>query len=182
MLKESAIINRVCVCVVGACAMVYMLAAPLAEAKKRGSGRFLPLKIVEITTSPTPYEIGRGELSLSIVVRLPRQLKGADLLEFTALISSPSRSSMRFLTQRMPLPPSNPQVNSHVHATLFWDGKDQAQKPVSTGTYRYEIRAKLMAEEGDGPRTKMESPRSHGTLKVINKKIHPDKGLKSSRP
>ena len=161
------------VCVVGAWAILCFLAGPIAEGKKRGSGRFLPLKIVEITTSPSPYEIGNGDLSLSIVVRLPRQLKGADLLEFTALISSPSRSSMRFLTQRMPLPLPNPQVNSHVHTTLFWDGKDQTQKLVSSGTYRYEVRAKLMAQESDGPRTKIESPRSHGTVEVINKKKSP---------
>ena len=155
--------------VIGACALLCFLTASLAEAKKKGSGRFLPLTIVEVTTSPSPYDIGTGELSLSIVVRLPRQLKGADLLEFTALISSSSRSSMRFLTQRMPLPAPDPQVNSHVHTTLFWDGKDQTEKVVSPGTYRYEVRAKLMAQEGDGPRTKMESQRSHGTLEVIHK-------------
>jgi hypothetical protein len=173
LVKATKTCRRVSVYVIGAWAIFCFLVAPFAEGKKRGSGRFLPLKIVEITTSPSPYEIGTGELSLSIVVRLPKQLKGADLLEFTALISSPSRSSMRFLTQRMPLPQANPQTNSHVHTTLFWDGKDQSQKPVDSGTYRYEVRAKLMAQEGDGPRTKMESPRSHGTVEVINKKKSP---------
>lgn len=169
LLKGRKIYRRAGVWLVGVFAIFCFLLTPYANGKKSGSGRFLPLKIVEITTSPSPYEIGNGNLSLSIVVRLPRQLKGADLLEFTALISSPSRSSMRFLSQRLPLSQPNPQVNSHVHTTLFWDGKDHTEKPVSSGTYRYEVRAKLMAQEGDGPRTKMESQRSHGTLEVINK-------------
>jgi hypothetical protein len=173
LFKEEKTCRRVSMFVVGALAILCFVGTPFVEGKKGGSGRFLPLKIVEITISPSPYEIGTGDLSLSIVVRLPRQLKGADLLEFTALISSPSRSSMRFLTQRMPLSQPNPQVSSHVHTTLFWDGKDQTQTPVSSGTYQYEIRAKLMAQEGDGPRTKMESPRSHGTVEVINKKKSP---------
>lgn len=157
-------------CVIGIWFILCSLVAPFAEGGKRGSGRSLPLKIVEITTSPSPFEIGTGELSLFIVVELPRKLKGANILEFTALISSPSRSSMRFLTQRMPLSiQPNPQANSHVHMTLFWDGKDQTQKLVSSGIYRYEVRAKLMTQEGDGPRTKVASPRSHGTVEVINK-------------
>ncbi len=169
MRNESRTLRRVSVCVIGIWFILCSLVAPFAEGKKRGSGRSLPLKIVEITTSPSPFEIGTGELSLFIVVELPRKLKGADLLEFTALISSPSRTSMRFLTQRMPLSQPNPQANSHVHMTLFWDGKDQTQKLVSSGIYRYEVRAKLMTQEGDGPRTKGASPRSHGTVEVINK-------------
>jgi hypothetical protein len=170
LLKATKTFHRIGVWAVGTWAILCFLTVPFAEGKKRGSGRLLPLKVVEITTFPSPYEIGNGDLSLSIVVRLPRELKGADLLEFTALISSASRSSMRFLTQRMPLSQPNPQVNSHVHTTLFWDGKDQTQQFVSPGTYRYEIRAKLMTQEGDGPRTKMESARSHGTVEVINKR------------
>ena len=146
------------------------LAAPFAEGKRRGSGRSLPLKIVELSTSPTPFKIGDSELSLSIVVELPRKLNGANLLEFTALISSPSRNSMRFLSQRLPITiEPNPQENSHVHTVLFWDGRDQAQNYVRSGLYRYEVRAKLMTEEGTGPRTKIESKKTRGTVEVINK-------------
>ncbi len=162
--------RRVSVGVLGTWFILCTLVAPFAEGKRRGSGRSLPLKIVELTTSPSPFEVGNSELSLSIVVELPRKLNGANLLEFSALISSPSRNQMRFLTQRLPLSiQPNPQENSHVHTVLFWDGKDQAQNFVSSGLYRYEVRAKLMTEEGTGPRTKIESKRSHGTVEVINK-------------
>lgn len=171
--KKTKRVRRLSVWVIGGCAIICFLVASFAEGKNAGSGRNHPFKILEIATSPSPFEVGIGELRLSIVVQLPKKLKGADLLEFTALISSPSRSSMRFLTQRIPLSVQpDPHTNSHVHATLFWDGRDQTQQLVGSGTYRYEVRAKLMAEEGDGPRTKMESPRSHGTVEVINKEAN----------
>ena len=161
--------RRVCIGLLGTWFILSFLVAPFVEGKRRGSGRSLPLKIVEHTTSPSPFKVGDSELSLSIVVELPRKLNGANLLEFTALISSPSRNSMRFLSQRLPLTiEPNPQENSHVHTVLFWDGRDQAKNFVRSGLYRYEVRAKLMTEEGTSPRTKIESTRSRGTVEVIN--------------
>lgn len=169
MCCRTGVLNRLTVVSMATWLLLCWVVVPIADGKKRRSSRSLPLKIVEVTVSPSPFEVGKGELNLSIVVELPRKLNGANLLEFTALISSPSRSSMSFLTQRLPLSiEPNPQENSHVYTTLFWDGKDQAEELVSSGTYLYEVRVKLMAEEGDGPRTKIESPRSHGTVEVVN--------------
>lgn len=144
------------------------------KGESRGSARDFTLKIVELTSSPSPFELGKSELKLSVVVELPRKLNGANLLELTALISSPTQSSMRFLFQRLPLTlQPKPQENPHVHTALFWDGKDQNKNLVSPGTYRYEVRAKLMLEGGDGPRTKIVSERSHGTVEVINSQADP---------
>ena len=171
MRKDLERLHRVSLSVLGVWIILGSLVTPLAEGKKRRSNSSLPLKIIEITASPKPFKVGDGELSLSIVVELPRKLKGAKILEFSALISSPSRTSMRFLTQRLPIPVEpNPQANSHVFTTLYWDGTDQTKSLVSSGLYRYEVRAKLMTEEGNSPRTKLESQRSRGTLEVINKR------------
>lgn len=161
--------GRLSVVVLGTWVLVVSLLMPSAEGKRRRSMPMPALTILEVEASPSPFEIGKGELALSVVVQLPRRLNGANLLEITALISSPSKHSMRFLSQRIPLSlESGLQGESRVHTTLIWNGRNQAQELVSPARYRYEVRAKLMAEKGDGPRAKVVSRRSRGTVEVIN--------------
>ena len=101
------------------------------------------------------------------------RLNGIKLLEITALISSPTQRSMRFLTQRIPLDRgSHSQSNSQVHTTLLWNGKNQAQEFVSPGTYRYEVRAKLMAEQGNRLQARVVTRRSRGTIEVTALRVN----------
>ena len=149
------------------CVLVMSLMIPSAEGKRRRSKALPPLKILEVVPSHLSFEVGKEELTLSVVVALPSRLNGIKFLEITALISSPTQRSMRFLTQRIPLGrDSNSQSNSQVHTTLLWNGKNQAQEFVSPGTYRYEIRAKLMAEKGNRLQARVVTRRSRGTIEV----------------
>ena len=158
--------KRIILSVLGVLCFVSFVVEPTVEAKKRRS-RSSALQIVQVTTSPSPFEVGNGDLTFSAVVKVPRDLRGVDILEVTALITSPTQRSMRFLSQRLPIgSKSIGQRGSRISTVLVWDGKDQAQTLVKPGTYQYEFRAKLMAENGASIRTRMVSRRSRGTVEV----------------
>lgn len=57
--------------------------------------------------------------------------------------------------------------NLTVPVELVWDGKDQYHQLVVDGSYFYELQAKLMEDQGYGPRTKIVSHRVHGTLEAL---------------
>ncbi len=57
--------------------------------------------------------------------------------------------------------------NLTVPMVLVWDGKDQYHQLVADGSYLYELQAKLMEDQGYGPRTKIVSHRVHGTLEAL---------------
>ena len=155
------------------CVLVFSFLIPSAEGKRRRSRALPPLKILEVVPSRLSFEVGKEELTLSVVVALPNRLNGIKFLEITALISSPTQRSMRFLTQRIPLGmDSHSQSNSQVHTTLLWNGKNQAQEFVSPGTYRYEVRAKLMAEQGNRLQARVVTRRSRGTIEVTALRVN----------
>ena len=126
-----------------------------------------PLKILDISTSPMPYAPGNRPLEITVDVGLPKNLSGVDLLEVSSLISFPSKRSIRFLYNRLPI--EDVMANGgkpKISTTLLWDGKDQTNQLVSAGTYKYEIRAKLMSNKDGPPRTKIVSLRARGELEV----------------
>ena len=156
--------------VIGVLVLSFMV--PSAEGKRRRSKALPPLKILEVVPSHLSFEVGKEDLTLAVVVALPSRLQGIKLLEITALISSPTQRSMRFLTQRIPLEVGSiAQSNSQVHTTLLWNGKNQAQEFVPPGTYRYEVRAKLMAEQGNRLQARVVTRRSRGTIEVTALKV-----------
>lgn len=123
------------------------------------------------------YSLQDGPLNIVIEIELPKDLDGATILEVASLISSPSKRSMRFLSNRQPVgaagsPLSGQDVVSdsalkpRVSVTLTWDGTDQNQQTVEQGTYHYEVRAKLLAVGEKGPRTQMISWPKRGTMDV----------------
>jgi len=119
-------------------------------------------------TSPDPFIIGQGPLTLSMKVKVP--LSGIDdqVLEVSALITSPTRRSMSFVSQRLSLTEATQGGQlSDVPVELVWDGKDQYEQFVTDGSYYYEIQAKVMEDEGYGPRTKIVSHRVQGTLEAL---------------
>lgn len=128
------------------------------------------LKIVGLNISPTPYALGNGPLQFSVTVQLPKEVDGSTILEVTSLISSPSKSSLRFLTYRQPIHvPSavdEETGRSKVSVELAWDGQDHRKQLAGVGMYSYEVRTKLLANGEKGLRTVMVAWPKRGLLEV----------------
>jgi hypothetical protein len=127
-----------------------------------------PVKITEVVTSPDPFIIGKSALTLAMLVELPPSLNGANVLEVSAMITSPTRRSMSFLAHRRLVDGQETKgTKLTIPIALVWDGKDQYHQFVPDGSYFYELQAKLMEDQGYGPRTKIVSHRVHGTLEAL---------------
>jgi hypothetical protein len=138
-----------------------------ADAKRKKRSYKPSLKILDISTSPTPYTPGNGPLAITIDVGLPKNLTNVDLLEISSMISFLSKRSIRFLYSRHRIEEAVISSGKQkITTTLLWDGKDQTNQLVSPGTYKYEIRAKLMSNTDGPPRTKIVSLRARGKLEV----------------
>ena len=127
------------------------------------------LKIVALDIAPTPYILGNGPLQFSVTVQLPKDMDGSAILEVTSLISSPSKTSLRFLTHRQPvlIPSGNGELErSRVSVELAWDGQDHRKQLAGVGTYSYEVRTKLLANGEKGLRTVMVAWPKRGLLEV----------------
>jgi hypothetical protein len=128
------------------------------------------LKIVDLNIAPTPYAPSNGPLEFSVTVQLPKELNGATILEVTSLISSPSKTSLRFLAHRQPVQvpatPNGGTERSTLSINLSWDGQDHRKQLAGPGTYAYEVRTKLLANGEKGPRTMMVAWPKRGTLEV----------------
>jgi hypothetical protein len=128
------------------------------------------LKIVGLNITPTPYALGNGSLQFSVTVQLPKEVDGSTILEVTSLISSPSKSSLRFLTYRQPIqvPPAvdGETGRSKVSVELAWDGQDHRKQLAGVGMYSYEVRTKLLANGEKGLRTVMVAWPKRGLLEV----------------
>lgn len=128
------------------------------------------LKIVGLNIAPTPYTLGDGPLQFSVTVQLPKEVNGDLILEVTSLISSPSKTSLRFLTHRQPLlipSEENKELEpSRVAVELAWDGQDHRKQLAEAGTYSYEVRTKLLANGENGLRTVMVAWPKRGILEV----------------
>jgi hypothetical protein len=128
------------------------------------------LKIVNLNVVPTPFTLGNGPLQFSVTVQLPKEVNRAMVLEVTSLISSPSKSSLRFLTHRQPIQLSSAgkgeSERSKVSVELAWDGQDHRKQLAGVGTYVYEVRTKLLASGERGLRTVMVAWPKRGTLEI----------------
>ena len=150
--------------------LLALLSTPAAlDAKRKKPPPPPPLKIVNVATSPVPFTLGNGPMSMIVEIELPEDLSEVDVLEVSSLISGPSKRVIRFLFSRQPL---DHVVVEHgkprMRTTLLWDGKDQFRRSMTEGTYAYEVRAKLMADEDGFMKAKMVSRRAHGTVKVVS--------------
>lgn len=117
-----------------------------------------------------PYTQGNGPVQFSVTVQLPREIDRALILEVTSLISSPSKTSLRFLTHRQPIPITSTrngeQERPKVVVELQWDGQDHRKQVAGAGTYAYEVRTKLLANSEKGLRTLTVAWPKRGTLEV----------------
>jgi hypothetical protein len=155
-----------------ACAIL-LLPATAAWAKSKAAKASRPepeLKVLELKITPNPYTVSAGSLEFSALVQLPRELDGATILEVSSLVSSPSKTSIRFLSLRKPLevPAATPisMEPPKLSVVLTWDGMDHMKEPADAGTYHFELRAKLLSNGEKGPRTLMVSWPKRGTLEV----------------
>lgn len=143
----------------------------LAKEKPSRAPRPEPeLKIIDLNIAPMPYTQGDGPLQFSVTVQLPREVDRNRILEVTSLISSPSKTSLRFLTHRQPVQVESTrngeQERSKMVVTLVWDGQDHRKQVAGVGTYSYEVRTKLLANGERGLRTLTVAWPKRGTLEV----------------
>ncbi len=128
------------------------------------------LKIVDLGVTPKPYTLGNGPLQFSVTVQLPKDMRGDLILEVSLLISSPSKTSVRFLTHRHPVQisstPNKGTERQNASIELVWDGQDQRKQLAVVGNYSYEVRTKLLANGEKGLRTVMVGWPKRGTLQV----------------
>jgi len=146
--------------------LAFSLITPSDARSKRISAS--PVKIADVVLSPDPFILGKSALTMTMLVELPSSLNGANVLEVSAMITSPTRRSMSFVAHRQLVDDQEAKGrNLTVPMVLVWDGKDQYQQLVDDGSYFYELQAKLMEDQGYGPRTKIVSHRVHGTLEAL---------------
>ena len=141
----------------------------LAKPKPRPPRPEPELKILELKVSPNPYTVGAGVLEFSTLVQLPKELDGATILEVSSLVTSPSKTSLRFLTTRKEIEPHSTSDGAdppRLSLVLTWNGLDHKKQPAGAGTYAFEVRAKLLMNGEKGPRTMMVSWPKRGTLEV----------------
>ncbi len=139
-----------------------------ADARKKRKRFVSPVKVQEIATFPDPFILGKSPMTLSMMVKVPLSAVNNKVLEVSALITSPTRKSMSFVSQRLSLAEvTQGGLLNLVPVDLVWDGKDQYQQLVPDGSYFYEIQAKVMEDKGNGPRTKVVSHRVQGTLEAL---------------
>ena len=155
------------------CAALLLWTPLAASAKSKAQQAPRPepeLKILDLTVSPNPYTVSSGSLQFSALVKLPKELNGATLLEVSSFIASPSKNSLRFLTTRTALEPHAASTNGtappQISVLLTWDGLDQKKVPSGAGLYQFEVRAKLLANGEKGPRTQMVAWPKRGTVEV----------------
>lgn len=155
------------------CVVGLIILAPLdgfAKTKTPRAPRPEPeLKILDLRIAPTPYEAGNGSVEFSVNVQLPKELNDATVLEVSSLISSPSKTSLRFLTHRQALQPQSikpGEARTTLPISLSWDGNDHRKQLAGPGTYAYEVRVKLLANGEKGLRTMMVAWPKRGELIV----------------
>ncbi|MDH4186798.1 MAG: hypothetical protein OEV08_07365 [Nitrospira sp.] len=128
------------------------------------------LKILEVTLSPNPYTASSGSLEFSALLQLPKKLEEPTILEVTSLITSPSKSSLRFLSTRTTLEPHQAPTDGssppNISVMLTWDGLDQHKTTAGAGLYHFEVKAKLLTNGEKGPRTQMVGWPKRGTIEV----------------
>ena len=128
------------------------------------------IKILDVKISPNPYTVSSGSLEFAALVKLPKELNGATLLEVSSFITSPSKNSLRFLTTRTALEPHVASTTGaappQISVLLTWDGLDQKKIPAGAGLYHFELKAKLLANGEKGARTQMVAWPKRGTIEV----------------
>ena len=132
------------------------------------------LKVISVDPVPLPFIVpAEVPLTLTIMVEIPKTLPEEALLDVTTLITSPSKFSIRLLTNRQMITGKRSLegnavdgASQLVEVIQTWDGTDQAKRIVADGTYDYQVQAKLMVMGKNGPLTRATSWRKRGSFEV----------------
>jgi len=129
------------------------------------------LKILSVDPAPLPFVPDETSLTMTIMVELPKTVPEGAVLDVTTLITSPSKLSIRLLSDRQLLPdrPAEGEKNSEaslVEVVQTWDGTDHTKRLVPAGTYEYQVQAKLMVIGKNGPLTRKTSWKKKGSFEV----------------
>ena len=136
------------------------------------------LKIVSLTISPVPYAPNKGPLDFTVIVQLPKEVHDALMLEVSSLVTSPSMTSLRFLSSRQAITDhesaaiiagsasTEEQSPKRVRIHLSWDGLDHNKQPAPPGSYDYMVRAKLLRNGEKGQKTQMSSWPKRGSFLI----------------
>ncbi|MCI1277688.1 MAG: hypothetical protein LKG23_01770 [Nitrospira sp.] len=137
----------------------------LAKTKgKSGVPRPEPdLKILSLEATPMPYRPQDGPFHFIATVQLPKEVDEQLMLEVSALVTSSSMTSLRFLSIRQtvndheqtPTSAAGETPQKRVQVDLVWDGLDHNKQQVPVGSYEYEVRVKLLSNGEKGQRTQM---------------------------
>jgi hypothetical protein len=127
------------------------------------------LKILSVDPVPLPFAPAEAPLILTIMVELPKTIPDEAVLDVTTLITSPSKLSIRLLTNRQTITrkgEANGDDDRLIEVVQTWDGTDHTKKLVADGTYDYQVQAKLMVIGKNGPLTRTTSWRKKGSFEV----------------
>lgn len=150
-----------------------------AKTKQKSAPRREPeLKIIDLKISPLPYAPDQGALDFTVIVQLPKEVDGTLMLEVSSLVTSPSMTSLRFLSNRQAITDHQPstvaaapgsseeQEPKRVRIHLSWDGLDHNKQLAPPGSYDYMVRAKLLSNDEKRQKTQMLSWPKRGTFVV----------------
>jgi hypothetical protein len=142
-----------------------------AKTKTKAKAKPPDLKILSVDPAPLPFVPDEASLTLTIMVELPKTVPEGSLLDVTTLITSPSKLSIRLLSDRRLLPERTAEGEKNGEASLVefvqtWDGTDHTKRLVSAGTYEYQVQAKLMVIGKNGPLTRTSSWKKKGSFEV----------------
>src|SRR5947209_17195812 len=149
------------------------LDAPSHAATDKPKGKFPDLKILSVEATPVPFFLNEHPLTLTITVALPKSLPGGALLDVTTLITSPSKTSFRLLTNRQAVATDAAagtdgakSIPPQVQVMQMWDGTDHTRRIVADGLYDYQVQAKLLVPGKNGPLMREASLKKRGKFEV----------------
>ncbi len=158
---------------IGAGLLVTSLHEPSHTASAKARGRMPDLKILTVEATPVPFFLNEHPLTLTITVALPKSIPDDALLDVTTLITSPSKTSFRLLTNRQTVagnsaagPNGAKSLPSLVQVMQTWDGTDHTKHIVADGMYDYQVQAKLMMPGKNGPLLREASLKKRGKFEV----------------
>src|SRR2546427_343676 len=158
---------------IGAGLLATSLHEPSHAASAKARGRMPALKILTVEATPVPFFLNEHPLTLTITVALPKSIPDDALLDVTTLITSPSKTSFRLLTNRQTVAGSAAagadgakSLPSLVQVMQTWDGTDHTKHIVADGMYDYQVQAKLMMPGKNGPLLREASLKKRGKFEV----------------
>ena len=142
-------------------------------AKPKAKAKPPDLKVLSVYPAPLPFVLSEAPLTLTIMVELPQTVPDEALLDVTTLITSPSKFSIRLLTNRQMVAgkdaPDAGDKNGDprlIEIVQTWDGTDHEKRVVADGIYDYQVQAKLMVPGKNGPLTRVTAWKKRGTFEV----------------